>query len=114
MASSVDQSYPALRTICARRAGKDPPGEDEGGSFPGRPAGAAASKAELKASVLLSGPEIAAANLRSAPADPHGPICYRGREPAVAQQARALRVFVDLADVEALAAGLVASLVVGV
>src|SRR5205807_4715092 len=80
---------------------KDPPGEDEGGSFPGRPAGAAASKAELKASVLLSGPETAdSANPGQRPRTLSGPFCHRGRRPS---RDGALQV-TDLLDPERLAA----------
>src|SRR5438270_5315843 len=73
----IGNSPNARRTPPGRR--KDPPGEDEGGSFPGRPAGAAASKAELKASVLLSGPETAdSANPGQRPRTLSGPS-FRGR-----------------------------------
>src|SRR5436309_11271011 len=82
---------------------KDPPGEDEGGSFPGRPAGAAASKAELKASVLRSGPETAdSANPGQRPRTLSGPFCHRRRRPAADSGVSASSC--DLLDAERLAA----------
>src|SRR5437764_12278713 len=71
---------------------RTPPGEDEGGPFPGRPAGAAASKAERKASVLLAVRRLPTAKPWSAPTDPFGPHLSQKAPPRCGQRQQRRRV----------------------
>src|SRR5439155_1197095 len=86
--------FPSPSCSVSRSTGEErtPPGEDEGGPFPGRPAGAAASKAELKASVLLAVRRLPTAKPWSAPADPFGPHLSQKAPPRCGQRGQRPRV----------------------
>src|SRR2546430_505265 len=100
----------ALMPHAAPGGRKDPPRGGRRGPLPRRPAGATASKAELKASVLLSGPETA---------DSQALVSARGpfRAHSVIEGAAPLRTagtapsICDLLDAERLGAALGAAVV---